>query len=101
VPTVLAGELPDRVPVCLHNFMLVALEALQSLAERKRESASLEQVTCGLNKARGSTEKEFWNEQLGSYQYNEHNHDIMGDAMIGERYADVTGLPPVVNADRR
>jgi uncharacterized protein (DUF608 family) len=79
---------------------LAALEALQSLAGRRRESAFLEQVTSELNKARGSTEKEFWNEQLGYYQYNEHNHDIMGDAMIGERYADVTGLPPVVNADR-
>jgi uroporphyrinogen decarboxylase len=27
VRTVLAGEIPDRVPVCLHNFMLAAREA--------------------------------------------------------------------------
>ena len=27
VRTVLAGGIPDRVPVCLHNFMLAAREA--------------------------------------------------------------------------
>lgn len=79
---------------------LAALEALQSLAEHKRESVFLEQVTSELNRARASTEREFWNGQLGYYQYNEHNPDIMGDAMIGERYVDVTGLPPVVSPDR-
>ena len=27
VQTVMAGGIPDRVPVCLHNFMLAAREA--------------------------------------------------------------------------
>ena len=79
---------------------LAALEALQSLAEHRRDNPFRDQVSAELKKARESTEREFWNEQLGYYQYNEHNPDIMGDAMIGERYVDVTGLPPVVDADR-
>jgi non-lysosomal glucosylceramidase len=79
---------------------LGALEALQSVAEHKKEKAVLEEVTAELEKARASTEQQFWNEQLGYYQYNAQNPDIMGDAMIGERYVDVTGLPPVVDPDR-
>jgi uncharacterized protein (DUF608 family) len=79
---------------------LGALEALQSMAESKKENAVLEEVTAELNKATASTEKQFWNGQLGYYQFNAHNTDIMGDAMIGERYVDVTGLPPVLNPDR-
>jgi uncharacterized protein (DUF608 family) len=79
---------------------LGALEALQSMAESKKENGVLEEVTAELNKATASTEKQFWNGQLGYYQFNAHNTDIMGDAMIGERYVDVTGLPPVLNPDR-
>ena len=79
---------------------LGALEALQFMAQYKGETAFVEQVSSELKKAKASTEREFWNEQLGYYQYNEHNSDIMGDAMIGERYVDVTGLPPVVNPNR-
>ncbi len=79
---------------------LGALEALAAMAEFRKEKSFLEEVHAELSKARASTEKEFWNEQLGYYQYNQTNHDIMGDGMIGERYVDVTGLPPVVNPDR-
>jgi non-lysosomal glucosylceramidase len=79
---------------------LGALEALQVLAEYRSDRDFLAQVTAELSKARASTEQQFWNEQLGYYQYNAHNHDIMGDAMIGERYVDVTGLPPVLTPER-
>ena len=79
---------------------LGALEALEAMAGFKKESAFLVEVRAELSKARTSTEQQFWNKQLGYYQYNQNNHDIMGDAMIGERYVDVTGLPPVVNPDR-
>jgi uncharacterized protein (DUF608 family) len=53
-----------------------------------------------LDKARASTEKQFWNAQYGYYQYNQHNDDLMGDAMLGQRYVDVTGLPPVLARER-
>jgi len=46
------------------------------------------------------TEKQFWNAQYGYYQYNQHNSDMMGDAMIGQRYVDVTGLAPVLDPQR-
>lgn len=79
---------------------LGALEALKALAEYSKDTGFLVEVTAELNKARVSTELQFWNEQLGYYQYNAQNQDIMGDAMIGERYVDVTGLPPVLTPDR-
>jgi uncharacterized protein (DUF608 family) len=79
---------------------LGALEALEELAEHKMDKALLEEVTAERKKAQASTEDQFWNEELGYYQYNSHNSDIMADATVGERYVDVTDLPPVVNADR-
>jgi len=79
---------------------LGALEALAALAEHRRDTDFLAQVKAELGKARASTEEQFWNEQLGYYQYNAQNHDIMGDAMIGERFVDVTGLPPVLASER-
>ncbi|MGO9088030.1 MAG: GH116 family glycosyl-hydrolase [Terriglobales bacterium] len=79
---------------------LGALEALAALAAYRKETGFLEEVTAELNKARASTEQQFWNEQLGYYQYNARNQDIMGDAMIGQRFVDVTGLPPVLDPDR-
>jgi len=75
---------------------LGALEALEALAEHRNDTGFLAQVRAQLIKARTSTEEQFWNEQLGYYQYNTHSQDLMGDAMIGERYIDVTGLPPVL-----
>jgi non-lysosomal glucosylceramidase len=79
---------------------LGALEALQVMGDFKKDHATLEEVTAELGKARNSTEQQFWNPQLGYYQYNEHSQDIMGDAMIGERYVDVTGLPAVLDPER-
>jgi uncharacterized protein (DUF608 family) len=76
-----------------------ALESLREIASRK-DQAFLKEVNAELEKARASTEAQFWNPELGYYQYNEHIKDIMGDAMLGERYIDETGLPPVLNADR-
>jgi len=79
---------------------LGALEALEAMAEHRMDKALLEEFTAERKKAQASTEGQFWNEKLGYYQYNAHNSDIMADATLGERYVDVTGLPPVVNADR-
>lgn len=79
---------------------LGALEALEALADYRKDTAFLVQVTAELKRARASTEHQFWNEQLGYYQYNVRNQDIMGDAMIGERYVDMTGLRPVLTPAR-
>jgi uncharacterized protein (DUF608 family) len=79
---------------------LGALEALEAIAEHKKDKALLEEFIAERKKAQASTEAQFWNQELGYYQYNAQNTDIMTDATVGERYVDVTGLPPVVNADR-
>ncbi len=77
-----------------------ALEMMQAVARRKKEDTLLKEIDELLDKARASTEKQFWNEQYGFYQYNQHNEDMMGDAMVGQRYIDVSGLPPVLTPDR-
>lgn len=79
---------------------LGALEALGALAAYRKDASFLEEVNVELKKARASTEQQFWNERLGYYQYNGRNQDIMGDAMIGQRFVDVTDLPPVLTPER-
>jgi non-lysosomal glucosylceramidase len=79
---------------------LGALEMMQAVAESRKDSALAREIGELLDKARTSTEKQFWNAQYGYYQYNQHNDDLMGDAMLGQRYVDVTGLPPVLSRER-
>lgn len=79
---------------------LGALEALRAMAEYRKETGFLNEVNAELKKARASSEQQFWNAQLGYYQYNSGNQDIMGDAMIGQRFVDVTLLPPVLSPER-
>jgi uncharacterized protein (DUF608 family) len=79
---------------------LGALEMMQAVAESRKESALAKEIDELLDKARASTEKQFWNAQYGYYQYNQHNDDLMGDAMLGQRYVDVTGLPQVLARER-
>jgi len=77
-----------------------ALEMMKAVAMQRKEDGLCMEICGLLDKARASTEKQFWNAQYGYYQYNQHNDDIMGDAMIGQRYVDVCGLPPVLTEDR-
>ena len=77
-----------------------ALEMMQAVAQARKEDALLKEITALLALARTSTEQQFWNAQYGFFQYNQHNDDLMGDAMVGQRYIDVTGLPPVLTPDR-
>jgi non-lysosomal glucosylceramidase len=79
---------------------LGALEMLEEVARHRNDNAFCGEVGAMLKKARASAEKQFWNAQYGYYQYNQHNDDMMGDAMIGQRYIDVTGLPPVLDRER-
>ena len=72
---------------------LGALQMMQAVAQSRNENALADEIAKLLEKARVSTEKQFWNPQYGYYQYNQHNDDLMGDAMLGQRYIDVTGLP--------
>jgi uroporphyrinogen decarboxylase len=42
--TVIAGEIPDRVPVCLHNFMLAAREAHVPMESYRSEPEAIAKV---------------------------------------------------------
>lgn len=79
---------------------LGALVMLEDLAQRRKDDAFLKEVREMLAKARAATEKQFWNGQYGYYQYNQHNDDIMGDVMVGQRYVDVVGMGPVLRPER-
>jgi uncharacterized protein (DUF608 family) len=70
------------------------------MAEFRRNESFLSEVTAELAKARASAEIELWDPELGYYQYNERNTDLMADAFLGERFVDVTGLPPVLTPER-
>jgi uncharacterized protein (DUF608 family) len=77
-----------------------ALEMLKEMAEFRHESSFAAEVQAQLDKARASTEREMWNQELGYYQYNETSNILMADAMLGERFVDVTGLTPVLTPER-
>ncbi len=82
------------------TLWLGALEMMHALARRRQDNPLADEIGALLEKARASTERQFWNSQYGYYQYNQHNDDLMGDAMLGQRYIDVTGLSPILTPDR-
>ena len=77
-----------------------ALEMLKAMAEFRKDAGFAAEVQAQLDKARASAEREFWNAELGYYQYNEHSNILMADAMLGERFVDVTGMTPVLTPER-
>lgn len=77
-----------------------ALEMLKEMAEFRRDSAFAAEVQAELDRARSSAEREFWRQDLGYYQYNEHSDILMTDAFLGQRFVDVTGLPAVLTPER-
>ncbi|MDR2763474.1 MAG: hypothetical protein LBB90_00405 [Tannerella sp.] len=77
-----------------------SLEALKEMAVYRKDKEMETLAEFQLSKARANSEKQFWNEQLGYYQYNETVPFLMADAFIGQRCADHFGLPPVLNEKR-
>jgi uncharacterized protein (DUF608 family) len=77
-----------------------ALEMMLVMAEKMNDEETRRIAVQQLKKARATVESTFWNEELGYYQFNATCTDIMGDAFIGQRYVDVTGLPPTVDPER-
>jgi uncharacterized protein (DUF608 family) len=76
------------------------MEALKEMATYRNDALVLMQANEQLAKARPNSEKQFWNEELGYYQYNETNPNLMADATAGQRCADAFGLPPTLNEKR-
>jgi non-lysosomal glucosylceramidase len=79
---------------------IVSLEALKEMSVYRKDATMEYQATLQLSKARPNAEKQFWNEQLGYYQYNEKVPFLMADAFVGQRCADVFNLPPVLDEKR-
>jgi non-lysosomal glucosylceramidase len=79
---------------------ITSLEALKEMAAYRKDAALLSQADAQLAKARPNSEQQFWNASLGYYQYNETNHALMADALVGQRCGDVFGLPPALNEKR-
>lgn len=77
-----------------------ALECMQAITHELGDTAMSNEVDADLKLARASTEREFWDEKLGYYKFNETNSAIMADALVGMRIPDTFGLPPLLNPDR-
>ncbi|GHT21201.1 hypothetical protein FACS189430_00860 [Bacteroidia bacterium] len=79
---------------------ITSLDALKEMATYRNDANMLQQANEQLAKARPNSEKQFWNETLKYYQYNETIPFLMADAMLGQRCADVFGLPPALDGKR-
>jgi non-lysosomal glucosylceramidase len=79
---------------------ITALEALKEMAAYRNDREMEQLAEFQLSKARPNSEQQFWNEQLGYYQYNETVPFLMADAMVGQRCADNFNLPPALNEQR-
>jgi non-lysosomal glucosylceramidase len=79
---------------------IASLEALKEMAVYRHDAEMETLASFQLAKARPNSEQQFWNEQLGYYQYNETVPFLMADATVGQRCADVFGLPPALDEKR-
>ncbi|MDL2256008.1 non-lysosomal glucosylceramidase [Parabacteroides sp. OttesenSCG-928-K15] len=79
---------------------ITSLEALKDMAMYRNDKEMEVLAGFQLAKARKNTEIQFWNEELGYYQYNQEIPFLMADAFVGQRCADVFGLPAVGDEKR-
>ena len=79
---------------------ITSLDALKEMAVYRKDREMETLAEYQLSKARPNSEKQFWNEQLGYYQYNETVPFLMADAFVGQRCADNFNLPPALNEKR-
>ena len=79
---------------------IVSLEALKEMAVYRNDKEMEYMADIQLEKARRNSETLFWNDEPGFYRYNEEIPFIMADAFVGQRCADIFGLPPALNEKR-
>ncbi|MGD0581312.1 MAG: GH116 family glycosyl-hydrolase [Bacteroidales bacterium] len=77
-----------------------ALECMEDMCDKMNDPALKLEVVQQFDKTRNAIENKFWNSTLGYYNYNEKLNYLMADAMLGERYIDVVGLPALLNEER-
>lgn len=76
---------------------ITSLEALKEMAVYRNDKEAEIMAGIQLAKARKNSEAQFWNDSLGYYQYNQQIPFLMADALVGQRCADVFGLPAALN----
>lgn len=79
---------------------ITSLEALKEMAVYRKDAEMEAMVEMQLGKARQNSEKEFWNQELGYYQYNKEIPFLMADAFVGQRCADVFELPSALDENK-
>jgi non-lysosomal glucosylceramidase len=79
---------------------LGTMPMLMAMADHRNDSHLCQIAADQLERARATTEHLFWNPTLGYYQFNAQSETVMGDALLGQRYAEVTGFPPVLDPER-
>lgn len=77
-----------------------SLEALEEMATYRNDLPMKTIANYQLEKARKNSELQFWNEELGYYQYNEKIPFLMADAFVGQRCADTFNLPSSLDEKR-
>ena len=77
-----------------------ALEMMLVMAGKMADKDTYSIASEQIQKARSTVESDFWNKELGYYQFNAECNDIMADAFIGQRYVEVVGLPSTVDQNR-
>jgi non-lysosomal glucosylceramidase len=79
---------------------IVSLEALKEMAAHRGDTEMQTMAQYQLAKARTNSEKQFWDGALGFYRFNQTTPFLMADATVGQRCADIFGLPPALDAER-
>ena len=79
---------------------LGALECMKEITREVNDQAMGREVETEFKLAQSSTEREFWDEGLGYYRFNETNNSLMADAIVGLRIPDTFGLPAVLDKAR-
>lgn len=87
----------NKIMAAIH--WIGALEAIVDMAEAIDDKKMLDKANVEIQKARQTTETKMWNEK-GYYQYSPNIPELLTDAFLGQRYVDVTGLPPVLDQKR-
>jgi len=85
------------------SLYIGALEALSDMALALGERQDAEQFAARADSARRHAEALLWVEENGYYRLDVRgpfSDAVMADALNGQRYAEVTGLPPVLDQGR-
>jgi non-lysosomal glucosylceramidase len=79
---------------------LGALECMKEITGVMKDSPMSAKVVTDFKLARDSTERQFWDSELGYYKFNETNNSLMADGIVGLRIPDTCALTPALDPAR-